>query len=214
MEKTVVLLSGGLDSTAALLWALARGGDVNALFTYYGQPAVEHECGRAIAVTRELGVQFHRSDLSGVFYGSSAGIFRPRPAGFEYGTDVAFVPGRNAMILTAAAARAMITWPEAAVDIVAGFNLDDSGGFPDCTRTFTAALANAINIGLGPRGSVTITTPWVDMPKREVIGWARAKAPQHFALIDQSYSCYRERGPCGECTACVVRAAAFETSPA
>lgn len=208
MVKTLVLLSGGLDSTAALLWALKGGEDVSTLFLYYGQPASTPEIRRAIAVTQELGVPFHRSDISGAFYGVSTGLFQPVPAGMQGYVDRAFVPARNPVLLSVAAARALCLWRDANVRLVTGFNLDDVRGFPDCSEAFVSAFQDTIDLGIGEK-RLEVVTPWSKSSKAEVLGWVRANAPEHQALIDASWSCYRPEGPCGECTACVTRARAY-----
>jgi 7-cyano-7-deazaguanine synthase len=210
-NRTLVLLSGGLDSTAALLWArLQPDAEVHAVFIYYGQPAASRECGRAIAVTRELGISFNRLDIASAFYGgSSAGLFTPRPSGIEGGIDTAFVPVRNPLLLSAAAARALMLWPNDPVQLCVGFNADDAAGFPDCRPAFIEAFEHATNLGLG-REAVRVVAPWVHLPKSGVVTWVRDNAPDRMPLLEASWSCYRERGPCGECTACVTRARAIQ----
>jgi len=211
--NTLVLLSGGLDSTAALLWALHGGaGDVRALFVHYGQPASDREIRRAIAVTTALGVTFVRSDLSGAFYGATSGLFLPKDRALLEGLDVAFVPARNLLLLAAAVVRARVLWPTGPVSLVVGFNREDAGGFPDCSVDFVEATADAINLGLGSAGNIHIRSPWVNHSKREVIDWVRQHEPRHVSLLEQSWSCYQSDGPCGRCTACVVRARAIEES--
>lgn len=219
--KALVLLSGGLDSTAALIWRCQQPGDVAAVFIYYGQPAASRECERAIATARALGVPFHRLDLATAFYGGSRrGLFTPQPSGYEHGVDTAFVPLRNPLLLSAAAARALMLWPlqrdrplsgilEPHVELVVGFNQDDVQGFPDCRAIFVGAFEHALNLGLGHSGAIRVVVPWATMPKREVIRYVRECSPEHMPLIDASWSCYREQGPCGECTACVARARAM-----
>jgi 7-cyano-7-deazaguanine synthase len=227
--KTLVLLSGGLDSTAALLAARREAPDVEALFIYYGQPAGQREQERALAVTRELAVPFHRIDISSAYYGGmSAGLFKAAPSGHVDGVDVAFVPVRNPLLLATAAARALTLWPlgprrprpidavvEPWVGLVVGFNGDDAGGFPDCTAEFVDAFEHAVNLGLGYTGAIRVIAPWVSMKKAGILRWVREHAPDCLPLIEASWSCYRERGPCGECTACVTRATALrQTAPA
>jgi len=210
MDKVLVLLSGGLDSTAALIWALKRGGDVRALSVYYGQPAGIRECERAIAATRELGVEFYRSDISSAYYGGLPGLFRPSPSGLMGDVDSAFVPMRNPILLSVAAARALLIWPRSHVRLVVGFNAGDCAGFPDCSPLFVEAFSHAINSGLGESEHVTVDVPWANLSKRDVVSWVLSNAPERTRLIDASWSCYRDSGPCGECTACVTRTRSFD----
>lgn len=209
-DRWLVLLSGGLDSTAALLWARRRASEVHALFVYYGQPAHSHECERALAVTRELGVPFHRVDVASAFYGGpSRGIMAGPPSGVEGGRDTAFLPMRNPLLLSTAAARGLLLWPDDPLVLVAGFNADDAAGFPDCTLDFVDAFETAMNLGLGRPRAVSVETPWVQYTKRQIVDYVRAFEVDRMPLIEQSWSCYRERGPCGECTACKLRTAAL-----
>jgi 7-cyano-7-deazaguanine synthase len=208
--RTLVLLSGGLDSTAALLWALHRSkqvSDVEAVFFSYGQPAGFREVRSAIDATTALGVQFNRCDLQSAFYGGVAtGLLIPRPSSIVDGKDTAFLPGRNAVMLTVAAARAGGKWPGESVQLVVGYNAQDSTGFPDCRKDFITLLETAINAG---GGEVSIAAPWIAMSKREIVAWVEANEPTHRDLLEQSWSCYAATGPCGKCTACVTRAGAF-----
>jgi 7-cyano-7-deazaguanine synthase len=207
--KTLVLLSGGLDSTAALLWARANGGVDAALWTYYGQPAATREGERAVAVAKRFELPFLRLDIASAYFGGAPrGLFLPKPAGVEGGVDRAFVPLRNPLLLSAAAARALRTWPDGGVRLVVGFNADDAAGFPDCRQAFLVAFAQALNAGL-PEPQVVFAVPWLDVPKAGVVRWVLENAPTEMPLIEASWSCYREQGPCGECTACVTRAKAF-----
>jgi 7-cyano-7-deazaguanine synthase len=209
MTKALVLLSGGLDSTAALLWAMRERGEVHALFIYYGQPSGQNEVERAIAATRELGVPFNRIDIASAFTGLSTGLFQARPSGIVGGVDSAFVPARNVVLLSCAAARALSLWPGEPVELVTGFNSGDVAGFPDCSLDFVDALVATINLGLAAPARVSIATPWALHSKREIVEWVAATVPARMPLIEASWSCYRERGPCGECTACLTRARAF-----
>jgi 7-cyano-7-deazaguanine synthase len=211
IDKTLVLLSGGLDSTAALMWARKRERQtaIEALFIYYGQPSGQRECAAAIAISRELGVPFHRCDVASAFYGATTGLFQSRPAGQAAGVDAAFVPVRNPVLLSVGAARALMLWPRSKVELVVGFNAGDVCGFPDCSAAFVGAFENAINEGLGDDELVQVVTPWAKHPKAEIVQWAQQNVPEHMDLIQRSWSCYREGGPCGECTACVTRKAAF-----
>lgn len=212
MTKALVLLSGGLDSTAALFWAVGREVEVAALFIYYGQPSGIRECERAIAVTRELGVPFYRVDVASAFHGVTTGLFQARPSGLAGDVDSAFVPVRNPVLLSVAAARAMMLWPREPVELVVGFNAGDVRGFPDCSPEFVRSFEETLRIGLGEHESLKVRAPWAELSKADVVNWVRIGVPHRMPLLEASWSCYRERGPCGECTACLTRAAALSAA--
>jgi 7-cyano-7-deazaguanine synthase len=207
--RTLVLLSGGLDSVAALIWAVETGHDPHALFFDYGQPAAQHEIESALGATRVMRVPFHRCDIRSAFGGQASGLFFPSASSVLDGIDTAFVPCRNVVLLTAAAARAGVLWPGEDAQLITGFNRPDGAGFPDCTHAFTALLEDTINLGNGAKPIVKIRAPWRNETKREIVEWVAKHAPHRSALLEQSWSCYRGRGPCGECTACVTRVKAL-----
>jgi 7-cyano-7-deazaguanine synthase len=209
--RTLVLLSGGLDSVAALIWAEETGHEPHALFFDYGQPSAQHEIESAIRATRALAVRFHRCDLRSAFGGQATGLFFPSASSTVNGVDTAFVPCRNVVLLTVAAARAAVLWPGEDMALVVGFNQPDTLGFPDCTADFMLQLEATINVGNADKPHVRIAAPWRGDTKPGVVGWVRKHAPARMALLEESWSCYRERGPCGVCTACVTRAGAFAT---
>ena len=210
--KKLVLFSGGMDSTAALAWASQDGARPEALFVYYGHPAAQHETERAIAATRAMAIPFHRMDLASAYFGGSAqGLYLPVSAGTEGGIDKAFLPLRNPLLITAAAAYAFAHWPGESVELIVGCNATDASGFPDCRRSFLAAVEETLQLALGTFGRVTVTAPWLDRSKAEVIEWVRDHAPRWYTLLFESWSCYRSKGPCGECNACVSRAHAIDT---
>jgi 7-cyano-7-deazaguanine synthase len=205
--RTLVLLSGGLDSVAALLWARRERPDVEAVYFHYGQPSGPRELRAAIDTTRALGVKFHRCDLQSAFYGGvSVGLLQPTVSSVVDGRDTAFLPGRNAVMLSVAAARAGGAWPDQPVQLVVGYNAQDAAGFPDCRADFIDLLEVAINSG---GGDVSILAPWLAMSKAEIVKWVESNEPVHRVLLERSWSCYRGDGPCGVCTACVVRSGAL-----
>lgn len=203
MSKSIVLLSGGLDSTVALFWAKAKSADVRALWVFYGQPSGEQERGAAMAAAKAAGVEYSQAwcpevtTRSGIRSGAAASM------------DVAplIVPARNAILLSMAAHRGAVTWPGEPFEIVIGANADDAG-FPDCSidsaRQMTCALSSALGVGVG------VSMPLSSRTKAEVVELAGS-----LGCLDQargSWSCYRGGDrPCGECRACVVRAAGFST---
>ncbi len=208
VPNAVVLLSGGLDSTAALCWATRRYIDVRAFGVDYGQPNRDAELTAARLACEALEVPYigiHVADA--MRPAKPAGLMGGVPAAGEFcGINRAFVPGRNLMLATVAASHACTWWP-AAFDIIMGACAEDQGGFPDCKPTTLAQLGLALQLGC--LRSIMIKTPWADKTKREIL-YACQPDAVGFDLVRRSWSCYQKSGPCGVCGACVNRAAAFE----
>ena len=213
MSQTLVLFSGGIDSTTALYWAMARGGTVEALTFDYGQ---RHrlEVRAARRICRRLGVLQHilKVDLAQIGGSCLTDIKVPIPSykdigGLPEGPPATYVPFRNGILLALAAA-----WAEAhgGRDIVCGFNVIDSPNYPDTRRPFIRAMERAINQGTGAAWSgkkFRILAPFTNMKKSEIIKSGLRSG------VDYSYSisCYGgEEAPCGKCSSCLLRKKAWE----
>jgi 7-cyano-7-deazaguanine synthase len=133
----------------------------------------------------------------------------------ERGLPSTFVPGRNLVFLTYAAALADRRGLKA---LVGGMCETDFSGYPDCRRDTLDALESALNLGMDR--DFRIETPLMRLTKAET--WALAKSLGGEALValtvEESHTCYRgERGElhpwghgCGTCPACELRAAGYE----
>lgn len=203
----LVLLSGGLDSVAALLLEAKRGPErLAAVFIDYGQPMLERERESAWRAADECGVQLHQIDISGTYRGFLSALMASPVSGVDDGgRDTAFLPGRNALLLSLAASLGCRIWP-GGVALVVGFNAGDAAGFPDCRRSFCAAMQTALVAGGAP---VQVLAPWIGVTKRWIVQWVRRESPGRLHLIESSWSCYSAKGPCGACTACKTRAEAL-----
>jgi 7-cyano-7-deazaguanine synthase len=184
--RTLVLLSGGLDSATVLAAMLKEGHDCSAAGFDYGQP--HHiELDYAEELATHYRVQFDRVGL---------------PSIFSARTDDVVFAGRNlvlaAMAISMAAARKL--------DAVAvGCNASDWERFPDCRPDFWSHVRNAATTY-----NVQVATPLIRMSKREVVELAR-----HLQVpIEKTWSCYLPTAgkPCRECLACTVRERALECS--
>jgi 7-cyano-7-deazaguanine synthase len=206
--KTVVILSGGLDSTVCLAAAAAAGDDVMALSIDYGQRhAVELDRARAIAA--HYGVEHieQRLDLSA--WGGSAltdaSIDVP-DAGDGDGIPVTYVPGRNLIFLSLAIALAEARGYD---NVSIGVNALDYSGYPDCrpefVASFRATAALALRAGVEGR-AVDVITPLIDMTKAQIV----RRGVELGAPLELTWSCYRGNDrPCGDCDSCVLRAKGF-----
>jgi 7-cyano-7-deazaguanine synthase len=201
--RSLVLVSGGLDSTVALWWSRAQDHEVVPLtFHYPGRPRGEvratEEVVRAAGVGPlvEADIPFLREvgDLDA----------RVRPLAFA-GAPAGYIPARNALFYAAASHHAQIL----ACDlVVGGHNADDARLFPDASARFFEDLDRLLRRGLwsGPGAPAPrLEMPLLRLPKDEVAALgARLGAPLH-----RTWSCYEDgEGPCGACPACLRRGAA------
>ncbi len=218
MPAAVVLFSGGIDSTTALYWALSRYAKVHALTVNYGQRS-QAEVRLARRFVRGLGIPHAilKADLRQI--GGSAltdpsiplpGIKRQakRPAA---GLPATYVPFRNGILLALAAAWAEVNRVS---DIVCGFHVLDSPGYPDTREPFVKAMEKAVNAGTGAAlgGTRTrILAPFIRLGKSEIIRRGlRLEADYAFAV-----SCYAGGEiPCGRCSSCLLRKKAWREAGA
>jgi len=212
MTKSVILFSGGIDSTTALYWALARSKDIHALTFDYGQRhKIEIRLARRTA--RKLGVPqtVLKIDLGQV--GGSAlteeAIELPRYkklTEIEHGLPATYVPFRNGVLLALAA-----SWSEARGydEIICGFNVIDSPDYPDTRPEFVRAMEKAVNAGTKAAcggKKIKIAAPFVRLRKSEIIRLGLSLGADY----SQALSCYAGREtPCGACASCLLREHAF-----
>ncbi len=116
---------------------------------------------------------------------------------------VTFVPGRNLIFLTFAAAHA---YRHGIRHLVTGVAQTDYSGYPDCREDTIAALQKAVSLGMDRE--FTIHTPLMQRSKKETVELAvRLGGLEAMAL---THTCYNgRRPPCGECQACRLRAKGF-----
>jgi 7-cyano-7-deazaguanine synthase len=219
------LFSGGQDSTVCLAWAMARFGRVETVGFDYGQSHVV-ELDARVTVRSALAGSFpawaerlgedHVLDVRsfGAIGGSALTSARRIEMG-EKGLPTTFVPGRNLVFFTYAAALAERRGLTA---LVGGMCETDYSGYPDCRRAALDALQGALNLGM--EGEFAIATPLMRLTKADT--WALARGLGGDALVDiirlDSHTCYRgvretehDWGVgCGDCPACVLRARGWE----
>jgi len=213
VKSCVVLFSGGLDSTTALVWALDKYDDVRALTFDYGQ---RHRVEIALArkAASRLGVPHAVLNVDLRPIGGSAltdpAVPLPRPPrrpASRPGPPATYVPFRNGIFLALAAA-----WAEArgVGDLVCGFHVADSPDYPDTTKDFVKAMEKAIRAGTraslgGP--APRILAPLLDLDKPDIIRLGLGFGADYSHAV----SCYAgaER-PCGVCSSCRFRAKAWK----
>jgi 7-cyano-7-deazaguanine synthase len=205
-DRAAVLVSGGMDSVAALCWARGVYHELLAVLIDYGQPARDQELFRAALACKDLGVRALRLAIADSL---------PRGRGLlrrvedddckQEGLSPAFVPGRNAIFAMAAAAHAAVLFPKGCIDVVLGCNAQDARRFPDCRSRATLAMTELASAALAR--DVVVITPWYTFDKAAIL---REIKPADRDLVSTTWSCYRAEGPCGRCSACVLRRDAFE----
>lgn len=212
MNKSLIVLSGGQDSTTTLYWAKKRFSEVHGITFDYGQRhRVEIESAKRIAGLAKL--QSHRVvDLTGYGYLGTSSLVDSTQAVTgvrDDGLPSTFVPGRNLVFLVVAAALASHL---GIGDLVTGVCQTDYSGYPDCRDDTIRALESAINLGLGkdrPTHTITIHTPLMYLTKCESVLLARG-LPGCWEALAHTVTCYNGLIPgCGTCPSCMLRAKGF-----
>jgi len=205
-NAAVVLLSGGQDSTTCLVWAKARFARVAAVTIDYGQRhRVELECAAIIA--RLAGVEHAviPCDSFRALGGNALTGDESVAAGVRSDSELpnTFVPGRNLVFLTLAAAWG---WTRGMSELVTGVCQTDYSGYPDCRADTMAVLQQALRLGMD--AAFTIHTPLMHLSKAGSVLLLRDLGG--LDLLTHSHTCYNGgRPPCGTCPACVLRARGF-----
>lgn len=223
-SRALVLFSGGQDSTTALAWALDRFDSVETIGFDYGQRhRVEMECRLAIRArlpalssryAERLGPD-HLVDLAALGAISETALTRESEIAFaETGLPTTFVPGRNLIFLTFAAA---LAYRRDARHIVLGVCETDYSGYPDCRDDTIKAMQVSLGLGLDRR--LVLHTPLMWRDKAQTFALARQLGGQALLdlVIEDSHSCYlgdrtTRHGwgyGCGHCPACDLRAKGF-----
>ena len=218
-RRALVLLSGGQDSATCLAWALTCYAEVETLGFDYGQRhRVELDCRerlrtglQAMAWPGRLGPDHLLTVDVLAQLGGSAMTDEVTIAMQADGLPNTFVPGRNLLFFTLAAA---LAYRRGLDVLVGGMSETDYSGYPDCRDNTLKALQVALSLGVDRR--LTLETPlmWLD----KAATWQMAQDLGGAALVElirrDSHSCYlgeRVRlhawgHGCGHCPACVLRA--------
>jgi 7-cyano-7-deazaguanine synthase len=225
-RSALVLFSGGQDSTTCLAWALDRFTHVETIaFDYRQRHRIELD--QRLAVLAALRRRFpewatrlgedHFIDMAELGQISETSLTRETAFRMEQdGLPNSFVPGRNLLFFTYAAA---VAWRRGIRHLVGGMCETDYSGYPDCRDNTIKSLQVALNLGMDR--SFVLQTPLMWLDKAET--WSLAQELGGEALIEilleHTHTCYRnERGArhdwgygCGDCPACSLRQRGFET---
>ena len=219
--RALVLFSGGQDSTTCLAYALQRFEHVETIgFDYRQRHSVELEA--RIVVLAEIRRQFpqwahklgddHMLDLAVLGAVSETSLTRDTAFQMESsGLPNTFVPGRNLLFMTLAAA---VAYRRDLQVIVTGVCETDFSGYPDCRDDTMKAMQLALSLGMDKRFLIDTPLMWID----KAATWALAESLGGQALVDliveHTHTCYLGDRVhrhawgygCGECPACVLRA--------
>jgi 7-cyano-7-deazaguanine synthase len=223
-NSALVLFSGGQDSTTCLAWALNEFSYVETIGFDYGQRhAIELQCRQSVltglgstfanwAVKLGEDLLLDATVLAGV---SDTALTNDREIEFAAdGLPNTFVPGRNLLFLTLAAA---VAYRRGLRHLIIGVCETDYSGYPDCRDDTIKAMQLALNLGMANRFIIHTPLMWRDKAQT----WKLAEELGGFPLVklirDESHTCYlgsRDeahdwgRG-CGSCPACKLRAAGW-----
>ena len=217
--RALVLSSGGVDSSVCLALAVTWLGaeNVTSVSVFYGQKH-KRELESASAIAAHYGVAHRTLDLSAILADSNNALmasstqqiahdtYAHQIEDSENGIVNTYVPFRNGLILSAAAALAMSIFPGQNIALLLGAHADDAAGdaYPDCSPAFTNSMGDAISIGT--YGRVRLVAPFVNATKAAVV----ACGLELGVPFQLTWSCY-EGGTvaCGTCATCLDRKAAF-----
>jgi 7-cyano-7-deazaguanine synthase len=224
-DQALVLFSGGQDSTACLAWALENYARVETLGFDYGQ---RHsiELAQRLIVLHKLRAAYpawsaklgedHVLDLRILGQVSETALTRDTQIAMtENGLPNTFVPGRNLIFLTFAAA---LAYRRGMGALVGGMCETDFSGYPDCRRDTLDALQTALVLGMD--APYKVETPLMYLDKAQT--WALAHQLGGDTLvaitIEDTHTCYHgDRTSrhvwgygCGICPACELRAKGYE----
>lgn len=219
-RSALVLFSGGQDSTTCLAWALDQFAHVETVaFDYHQRHRIELD--QRLVVLAEIRRRFpawsdrlgedHFIDMGVLGQISETSLTRNVAFALEKdGLPNSFVPGRNLLFFTFAAA---VAWRRGIRNMVGGMCETDFSGYPDCRDNTIKALQVALNLGMDR--SFVLHTPLMWLDKSET--WSLAQKLGGDALVDivleHTHTCYENaRGPreawghgCGHCPACALR---------
>ncbi|WP_298359520.1 7-cyano-7-deazaguanine synthase QueC [Rhodoblastus sp.] len=220
----LVLFSGGQDSTTCLAWALERFERVETIGFDYGQRHRVELGQRAVLREALAGLKpdwgqklgpDHVLELSALGAISDTALTSTKAIEMgEQGLPNTFVPGRNLIFLTFAAA---LAYRRGLKGIVGGMCETDFSGYPDCRDDAIKAMQVALNIGMESRFVLETPLMWLDKAQTWALAQELGGDGLVEAIVEHSHTCYLgDRGArhawghgCGQCPACVLRAQGF-----
>ncbi len=209
-EKSIVLVSGGMDSCVTAAIAEREFDELAFLHISYGQLTEERERRAFNDIADHYDIK-KRLDVSIEYLAKMGGSSLTDTSMAVTEADLAskeiptsYVPFRNANMLAIATSWAEVIGADA---IYIGAVAEDSSGYPDCRPEFYAAFQQTINTGTKPTTQIEIRTPIIELSKAEIVKRGiELNAPLHL-----TWSCYRNGDlACGTCDSCALRLRGFE----
>ena len=224
-DTALVLFSAGQDSSTCLAWALQKFDSVETVGFDYGQRhKVELEC-REVVRNRmcelfpdwrvKLGSD-HTINLGALGEVSETALTREAEIKLgEDGLPTTFVPGRNLIFLTFAAA---IAFRRGHRHLIAGMCETDFSGYPDCRDDTLKAMQVALNLGMNSRFILHTPLMWLDKGQTWALAHSIGGNDLVNLILEETHTCYlgnrqnrHEWGyGCGECFACQLRKRGYE----
>lgn len=214
-KRSVVLCSGGLDSTTVMAIAGSEGYAIYSLSLHYGQRhALElkaaHRVAKALGAKRHLVLDIDLTLIGGSALTDNIEVPKHQPDDKTHRKiPVTYVPARNTIFLSCA-----LAWAEVlgASDIFIGVNAVDYSGYPDCRPEYIEAFERMANLatkaGVEGKTNLRIRTPLINMTKAGII----RRGIELGVDYGMTHSCYDpspEGRQCGECDSCLLRKKGF-----
>lgn len=216
-ESAIVVFSGGQDSTTCLVWALKKFKNVIAMtFNYKQRHQIEIESAtkiielinsKSLKEFQEVGkIEHEIVDISFISNLIESAMIQDNEITYnkETGLPTTFVPGRNILFLTIAAAFA---YQKKIKHLITGVCQTDFSGYPDCRDATIKSLQATLKLGM--QYDIIIHTPLMWRTKAQTI--LMMKKLGGLELYKLTHTCYKgERPACGQCFACELRLNGFK----
>ncbi|MCK5647889.1 MAG: 7-cyano-7-deazaguanine synthase QueC [Gammaproteobacteria bacterium] len=225
MGRALVVLSGGQDSTTCLYWAINEFGkeNVSSLSFDYGQRhKIELDAARKVteiaavahvilpidtfsalggnALTDDIDIA---EDVDAEANNNAEGSLYAEGSLSDSALPNTFVPGRNLIFLTFAAAYA---YQRSIKHLITGVAQTDYSGYPDCRESTLRSLEQTLRLGM--EYNISIHTPLMNLSKSDTVTLAEGLGAMD--AMAYTHTCYNgEQPPCGHCQACRLRAKGF-----
>ena len=208
-KKAVCIMSGGMDSTLSAYMMQEQGYEIIGVHFNYDQRTQkkELECFNNICEALHVSQKYNLN--IGFFKELGASALTDKSidvptGGIEEGVPVTYVPFRNGIFLSMAAA---IAEKEGAQAIAIGVVEEDSSGYPDCRESYIKSMEQSINLGTKDETKISILMPLVHLKKSQIV----LEAQKLNVPLELTWSCYKnEDKACGVCDSCRLRLNGFK----
>lgn len=227
-KTAIVLLSGGMDSTLCLFWAISKGYTIERTLSFYYGQIHSRELEAAQVITDIANKYVHKKfgyyikhevnqtlmNISNItksaLVGNTSSESMNDPHPIKNNVPASFVPGRNLLFLTIAS---VIAYTNTVGNLITGVCQTDFSGYADCRADTIRALNLSLNLGM--ETDIEIITPLMYLTKAEslkmILDMPAQIKRECWKAMSHSHTCYKgNKTPCLLCPACVLRAKGFE----